>query len=427
MTKLFNLVFLAAVFQIATVAQTIRVNPTGVNVNSQNPTSVFLTFGQIPTGYVPAEAIWCGELIPAQSPALGLQCRPDTIYGALPARYDRSTASGSGGGLTDIMAIPPSVVRRAYQAAVAGESAGFFYVRRFVSTVAGRPDQFVHVTCRMTGGGARVPFALTNVEIKTLSGEPVLFVRAGEKLPEIFAEIQYNGTGRLKGRWEIVQPGEKSPDERDLLTEAALPIEQRGAQRRYTQISRFNYFLPPSAGKFKLPLQLKEKSLDFTTAGQYILLLRIEASDDKESDSNLSAVGVGNGIVHSGALASFPLPTLKFFVVGRGESGGEKFNGVLEAMTLVSPSENAALDFNQPLIFKWKHLPGAAAYRLEILDENENSVLAAVTLAPDSVYRAPSWFWSHFGAKKLAWRVAALDADGKVINQSRAQKLLVTK
>src|SRR5437667_3317869 len=125
-------------------AQTIQVDPTGVNVNSQNATTAFLTFGPIPSNYRPAEAIWCGELIPAPLPALGLQCRPGTIYGSLPARYDLSRNSGNRG-FTDIMSVPPSIVRRAYLAAFNGASAGFFYIRRFVSN-HGQPDQFVNVT-----------------------------------------------------------------------------------------------------------------------------------------------------------------------------------------------------------------------------------------------------------------------------------------
>ncbi len=393
-------------------AQTIRVNPTGVNVNSQNPTTAFLTFGQIPAGYVPAEAVWCGELI-AAPPALGLQCRPDTIYGALPSRYNRSTTSGNNG-FTDIMAIPPSVVRRAYQAALNGASAGFFYVRRFVSTV-GQPDQFVAVTCRMTGGGARVPFALTNVELKTPTGEPVLFIKAGENFPKITAEIQYNGTGRLKGRWEIVQPGEESPIDRDLLTEATLPVEERGSQKRYTQIARFNHFLPP-IGKFQLPLEITESPI--LVEGQYILLLRIEATDDKESDSNLQVLGVGAGIVHSGAVASFPLPVLRFFV------GGKDVKTNWAENALVSPLKDAAIDTTQPLVFGWKELTGAAAYRLEILDAQETALMSAIVISPITNYRAPSWFWTRFATKAAHWRIVAFDADGKIFNQSKPQKFI---
>jgi len=403
----------------------ISVSPTSVNVNSQNPSVVFLTFGPIPVGYVPAEAIWCGELVPANERAIGFECRPDTIYGTLPDRYNRSQTSGNGG-FTDIMAIPPSVVRRAYQAALNGESAEFFYVRRFVSTTIAnprqsdqlQPDQFVNVTCRMTRGGAGVPFALTDVEIKTASKEPILFVKAGEKFPEVFAEIQYNGTGRLKGRWEIVQPGEELPEDVDLLTEATLPIEDRGKQRRFTQVERFNHFLPPT-GKFQLKLE-DPRRMPILAEGQYVLLLRIEATDDKESDSDLAFLGVGNGVVHSGAVSAFPMPTLKFFVAGRNEKN------VWEENAIADLSESLSVKPNAPLIFDWKKLSGTAVYRLEISDEQSKAVLSAVLLSPVTSYRAPSWFWTRFGDKKnLAWRVLAIDENGKIISQCKSQKLVL--
>src|SRR4029453_3020494 len=204
------------------LAQEIKVSPKGVNVNSQGATTVFLTFGGLGS-HRPAEATWCGALIPA-APDLGLRCAPETIYGALPTRYDQSRRSGNGA-LTDIMSIPASVARRAYQAAAAGEESRFFYVRRFVST-SGGPDQFIDVTCRLTGGGARVPFALTDVKL-SFAGEALIpFVDPGAGPPPLKAEISYNGTGRLKGRWEVVQPGDAPPEARDLLTEASLPLEE---------------------------------------------------------------------------------------------------------------------------------------------------------------------------------------------------------
>lgn len=392
-------------------AQTIAVNPTGVNVNSQNPTTVFLTFGQIPAGYVPMEALWCGELIPATPPSLGQQCRPDTIYGSLPARFNLSTPSGNSG-FTDIMAIPSSVVRRAYQAALQGASAGFFYVRRFQSTTGG-PDQYINVTCRMTGGGARVPFALTNVELKTPKGEPVLFVKSGEQFPEVVAEIQYNGTGRLKGRWEIVQPGEELPSDRDLLTEATLPVEERGTQRRYTQISRFNHFLLPT-GKFTLPLGADTR-MPTTAGGQYMLLLRIEAVDDKESDSNLASVGVGAGVVHSGAAASFPMPSLRFFVVGNSPTA------VWESSANVLPFDNALIASTQPIIFTWKELDGAVYYKLEIEKEVGKPELSAVLQSATTAYVAPKWLAENSTGTAFQWRVTALDERGEVIARSASR------
>jgi hypothetical protein len=402
-----KIILILTLFAASAAAQTIRVNPTGVNVNSQNPTTVFLTFGQIPAGYVPAEAVWCGELVPATPPALGLQCRPDTIYGQLPARYNLSQTSGNQG-LTDIMSIPPSVVRRAYQAAVRGASAGFFYVRRFVSTT-GQPDQFVNVTCRMTGGGARVPFALTDVQFVAASKEPILFLKRGEKFPAISAEIRYNGTGRLKGRWELVLPGEEAPADEDLLTEATLPIEDRAKQRRYTQIERFNHFLPPD-GKFTLKLENPER-LPINADGQYLLLLRIEATDDKEGDSNLSALGVGAGVVNSGAVAGFPLPTLKFFVSSGGADGWQ-------TNAFLLPQKDAALNNGAAFVFRWREFPRAEGYRLEFLSEAGEVIFSALFPASKNFYQTPSWFYEKFKPVNLSYRLAALDRKGKVLAQT---------
>jgi hypothetical protein len=406
MKKLFAAVLLSAWVGASAWAQTIRVDPTGVNVNSQNPTVVYLTFGPL-VGYRPAEAVWCGELIPAM-PALGLKCDPATIYGSLPARYNLARASGSDG-FTDIMSIPPSVVRRAYQAAARGADAGFFYVRRFTST-GGGPDQFVSVTCRMTGGGARVPLALTDVRLSFGVDTPLLFVKSGEKVAGITADIRYNGTGRLKGRWEVVMPGDEPPSDTDLVTEATLPIEDRGRQRRYTEVARFNVFLPPH-GKYTLPGPEPDK-IPTTLEGQYLLLLRIEASDDKEGDSNLAAVGVGPGVVHSGAVAGFPLPVLKYFV------GVAPKHVVTAAWALISPAENAMLAGDQDIAFSWTDLAGAALYRLDITDTDGAPVLSAFELPGKGLYRAPSWFKDRAGTRTLRWRVVALEERGSVISET---------
>ena len=387
---------------LAAQAQSIKVNPTGVNVNSQNATVVFLTFGQVPAGYVAAEGMWCGRLIPAPPPALGAQCRPDLIYGTLPARYDLSQSSGNQG-LTDIMSIPPSVTRRAYQTALNGGDAGFFYVRRFVSST-GLPDQYVNVTCRMSGGGARVPFALTNVEIRNGTSEPVLFVGSDERFAKLTAEIQYNGTGRLKGRWELVRPGEEPPSDFDLLSEASLPLEERDSQKRYLQIARFNHFLPPG-GKFSIPLEVNGR-LPIDAEGQYLLLLRIEAGDDKDSDSDLRIIGVGDSIVHSGAAAGFPMPAFKFFVSARPAS----LNWETDALIL--PASEFVLEGNQSISFQWQPLAGASLYRLELFNEKNVRVFAAILLAPITRYQSPSWFDKRFGGQRLKWQISAIDDKG---------------
>jgi hypothetical protein len=67
-----------------------------------------------------------------------------------------------------------------------------------------------------------------------------------------------------------------------------LPAEERGTQKHYTEIKRFNLYLPPT-GQITLPGP-ETWRVDESLAGLYLVLLRIEASDDKEGDSDLQAV-----------------------------------------------------------------------------------------------------------------------------------------
>ncbi len=413
-----SLIILLLLIALPSLAQTIAVNPKGVNVNSQGATTVFLTFGNL-RDYRPAEATWCGDLISA-APDQGLKCNPATIYGLLPARYDRSRRSGNGA-YTDIMSIPPSVARRAYQAAVNGEDSRFFYVRRFVSTTGG-PDQYVDVTCRLTGGGARVPFSLTDVRLLFGKEEAqILFAEADKPLPPVKADITYTGTGRLKGRWEIVLPGEELPDERDLLTEATLPFEERGLQKRYTQLSRFNLFLPPT-GRYTLPGPDVSR-LPRKVEGTYLILLRIEASDDREGDSNLRDVNAGPDTVHSGAVAGFPLPVLRYVIGGIGQG----VSPTTAALPLLLPRDNVSLDARRPIDFTWAEVPQASFYELEIQDADGKNLLFAWLRAGIKSYRAPSWLKDK--TETVRWRVVAKDQTGKAMSESgfRTLRLLRTK
>lgn len=400
----------ATAFFSAQNAVAISRDPNGVNVNAQGATTVFITFGNLQQ-QVPVEAMWCGELIPA-APDIGFKCDPSTIYGRLPIRFDQSRLNADATTFTDIMSIPPSVARRAWQAAERGEHSAFYYVRRFVSTVGG-PDEYVFVTCRLAGGGARVPLALLDVRLSFAVERAAPALQRGEVAPPVQAEIRYNGSGRLKGRWEIVAPGEDPPSSRDLLTEATLPPEERALQRRYTQLERFNVFLPPT-GKIILPGP-DPKRLPTEIEGLYHLLLRIEASDDKEGDSNLALAEAGTGIVHSGAVAGFPIPPLRYYV-------GNAFDPVASShsLTLLAPAASAAWPAQRPLTFSWSQTPAAMLYRLEIA---EGPVIKHSAILQQGVgtYLAPSWLTSN--ESRLRWRVVALGPNGETIQSTDWQTL----
>lgn len=372
----------------------VTVSPKGVNVKSFSATTVFLTFVGL-NNQVPAEGLWCGEINPDQS------CVSDTIFGRLPRRSNLARLSGTNN-YTDIMTIPASVTRRAYQDAVRGNNSDFFYVRRFISK-NGQPDEYVAVTCRLSGGGARVPLSLTNVELKFSGDKPVPAIAVGETLPKFGAEITYNGTGRLKGRWEVVLPGDPLPTQRDLLTEATLPIEERPLQRRYTQLERFDLFLQPT-GKVFLPGPDPD-TLPKGSNGLHLILLRIEATDDREADSD-----IGAGVVNSGGVAGFPLPVLRYFITPN-ESG----------LQLLSPKSNAQLSTQQPIEFKWQAVTGAASYKLEV--KSQDKLILSALIAPDTnSYMAPPWL-KETKERSLTWKVQALKADGSPLLESQPQNL----
>jgi len=283
----------------------IRRNPVAVNVNTQGATTVFISYGGL-QNQIAAEALWCADLVPA-TPDIGMKCNPARTWGRLPERYELARPSGNAG-FTDIMTIPQNVARRAYGSAANGANSAFFYVRRFISTTGG-PDEYVFVLCRLAGGGASVPLALIDVQLRFAKDAEVLSTRTGEAPPAFFADIKYTGTGRFAGRWEVVVPGDEPPTAEDLIPEASLPVEQRSLQKRFAQVGRFDVFLPPG-GSYRLQGPSPEK-LPTAIEGLYQILLRVEATSDVEGNTDLSTVGSGQGTVYTGGVAGFSLPALR--------------------------------------------------------------------------------------------------------------------
>lgn len=395
----------------------IRRDPTGVNVNSQGPTSVYITFGGL-VNQTPAESLWCGELIPA-APDRGQKCDPNTIYGRLPVRYDRSRLSGNA--YTDIMTIPSTVARRAYQAAERGALSPFFYVRRFVSTTGG-PDEYVFVTCRPGVGGARTPFSIVDVKMAFAIDKPLLSVKVGDTAPALAAQISYTGTGRLKGRWEIVLPSDERPTVKDLLTEATLPPDQRPLQRRYNELERFNVFLPP-IGRATLPGP-DPRRIPTANEGFHEILLRIEASDDKDSESNLENAGAGVGVVFGGAVAGFPMPTLRYYV---GSTPAELLPGATGGLALLSPANRSAIAAGDVATFRWAPVGSTALYRLEIHGSDGALLHEALVAGGTTAYAAPSWLAGKAGDAVLQWSVTAQGAEGQDLASSGVSEVRFAK
>ncbi len=400
-----------------TVWAVTAVNPTGVNVRTNAPNTVFLTFQSIDVNERAVEALWCGAVqsgISAGSVSSTDPCLPGTLFGRLPLNFDRSQDSRghiNQRNLTDIMVIPQSVVRRAVQEGIQGKNSDFFYVRRFVGGTSG--EKWVVVTCRLGAGGARTPLSLIDVKV-VFDGQSdqsrFYAVKSGERLPRMHADIQYNGTGQIKGRWELVRPGDIEPETQDLLTEASLPSELRNSQKRYQTVGRFSKFVPPN-GNLRLDGP-DPAMLDTTVEGGYQLLLRIEATDDKEANSEIG----GGQTVASGGVAGFAMPTLKYFVgdVARANAAVNTAQSQT-ALGLMLPLHDSWIDISKPIIFEWIDVPGTKLYRIDI--RSVDQLIVSSTTQTTRYTPPPNWL-----AKRVVggatWQVISLDARGQEFARS---------
>jgi hypothetical protein len=159
--------------------------------------------------------------------------------------------------------------------------------------------------------------------------------------------------------------------------------------------------------------------------GVYHILLRVEATPDKEGDSNLGAVGAGSGVVTSGGVAGFPMPTLRY-VVGSGEGEAIASTIAREAVALILPRAAAQLPRDSSFTFTWAASLQAALYRLELESVSGAPLYSALVAGPVASYRTPPFLAERLGdAESLRWRVVATDARGREVGRSGWRALVL--
>jgi hypothetical protein len=184
-------------------------------------------------------------------------------------------------------------------------------------------------------------------------------------------------------------------------------------------MTRFNLYLLP-AGKIVLAGP-EAWRVDESLNGLYLVLLRIEASDDKEADTDLASVGAGGGVVHGGAVAGFPLPVLRYYVAN-GSTTLQPATIAGDNLLLLGPENQATLDPDKPVDFTWSPLANAVIYRFEVEDLS-TSVISAILPAGVGTYRAPSWFKDKIGNTAVRWRVVAFDKQSNQIRDTEWRAL----
>ena len=146
-----------------------------------------------------------------------------------------------------------------------------------------------------------------------------------------------------------------------------------------------------------------------------MLLLRIEADAEREGDSDLGAVGAGDGILHSGAVAGFALPPLRY-VVGSGEATVTRLGTTATEVLLLQPNDGAIVPPDSAQVVSWFEDAAAARYRVELAAAAHASPLFTAYVRRGVMrYVVPPFAWERAGGVAVWWRVVAVDAAGRPI------------
>ena len=173
-----------------------------------------------------------------------------------------------------------------------------------------------------------------------------------------------------------------------------------------------NLFLPPT-GRVRVPGPDPAR-LPRDVDGTYLVLLRIEAGDDREGVNDPS--GISAGAVASAAVAGFPLPVLRYLV---GSSTVTEPLPAGRGVSLIAPAANATIARGTRWSFAWIPVATAARYRVEIRTIDGATLFEAVTGSDTGTYTPPPFLAERAGGGKLQWRVRAVDLAGTVVGRSR--------
>jgi hypothetical protein len=197
-----------------------------------------------------------------------------------------------------------------------------------------------------------------------------------DKTRTVHAELLYQGSGQMSGRWLVTRPGAAQPEE----------------------VQRFDTFLPPSG---KAVLTGPEWArLPQDAQGAYSLHLEVERIVDKGGPAEIRMPAA--------------LPVLRYWV------------GQEPSMALTAPEDGAAVNESGAELH---FVTGAnPLYRLEITDPLEHSVLRVLLPAGASSYSLPSWLAGKLGeARAMNWRLTTLNDAGEVVSSTTWWSLALRK
>lgn len=374
-------------------------------------------------------AFFCGRLTGTNDASPGVQSAgggllipvcdltaDTTNFGIVRATSSHLQVIGGGAGVPgsgsyENLYVPPSITRLASAQARAGGHPYFYFVREFQS-FSGSVYRIVRI--RLMGNSALIPLTFTDVRLAfnpDTQAQTLGFFERGQALPSIGATIYYNGTGLLRGRWEVVEPGDSEPQNLELMTEASIPVTQRGQARRYREVGRFNMLLP-AGSSVRIPGP-DPKNLPSQLEGAYQILLRIEA--DYSNDPFIN-----DPRARAGGIAAFAMPVLRYFVGAQAGRTAQMRAVERQRIDLIYPIAGQVFWPQELLGFQWQKAEKAAfprSYRLEFSrrgnsTQSNQKISSFLVRGDQDHFVIPHWLKSRLGTEPMRWRVIALDEGG---------------
>ncbi len=286
----------------------------------------------------------------------------NAVVSTTPARSKRVSGNPTTITFTETISVPSNVMRLALQS----NNGAFVYERDFaddppaLTFITGGHNVFVT-------GGMGGPLSLAEVTLSFDNGSTFTTIQQGGAL-RAQARIRSNGSGQLRGVWEVSDNGAQSSAFFRPLRTVTVTLT---GQRYITEFS------PP------LP-----------TSSDGRVNVRFRVTDPPGTDIK---------------------PQITYFVADT----QAKERG---AIAVVAPDDGAAFVDNTP--FQWGAVKGAAAYRLQVLDAGGNHVASMLVKGAET--RLSGFARSQLqGPAVYKWRVAAADVDGNVIAISETRSIKV--
>jgi hypothetical protein len=376
------------------------------NVSASGLSAIQIRYGA--TGADTAlQGQFCTELavaLPNTGVTREIPCDPSSVLGtSLGSNFSSNGRTGR-----EMVSVPPGIAQQAYQWARASGRSQWYFVRQFSS------GTYAIQKLRLSSTGSAGLLTLTRVELAFKEGrsnQATAIVPMEGRLPPVVAALDYQGSGLLQGRWEVVQPGDAEPTALDLTPESALTPAQRLSQARYTQVARFDQMVMPGS---RINLRAPSAAAWPTAQpGRYLVLLRLESSPTLDR-SEAGQTG--------GAQAGFALPVLSYYVQGQAEASinaepAQINTAPIEWLAPSTPMAGLAQ-------VRWQPLAQASRYRVEFTGAQGQLIFAARVRGDASQYQLP---WAQLGAgagsDAIKARVMGLDAQGRVVGQSRMVRL----